>query len=129
MFESRYENELFLAEELMARGGALSPEDHAWLTKLIAAYEATSTTAPGDGSCAADRRPVAADTRPGIFETEPTAGAVVASESPAAMTMSSARQGSCGKRPRRLARTCAPNWQCSRGNGSGFDARHPTCAS
>jgi hypothetical protein len=82
MFESRYENELFLAEELMARGGALSPEDHAWLTKLIAAYEATSTTAPGDEAAPQIEDPWAVDTRPGIFETQSTVGAVVASESP-----------------------------------------------
>ena len=34
MFEERYQDELFLADELMSRGGAISSEEHAWLRKL-----------------------------------------------------------------------------------------------
>ena len=69
VFESRYQDELFLAEELMSRGGALSPEDHAWLTKLIDAYEATSL-APCEQASRQIEDPWAADTQPEIFETE-----------------------------------------------------------
>jgi hypothetical protein len=65
-FEARYHDELFLADELLSRGGASSPEDHIWLDRLIAAYEAS-----GDAeydSCQDIPDPWALDTQPEVFE-------------------------------------------------------------
>jgi len=67
IFEERYQDELFLADELMSRGGAISSEDHVWLRKLMTAYEASSLS-PGDAAAAdAIPDPWAQETQPGVF--------------------------------------------------------------
>jgi hypothetical protein len=69
MFEARYENELFLADELLSRGGASSPEDHVWLDRLMAAYEASADAAYRSSDDIPD--PWALDTQPEVFERSP----------------------------------------------------------
>lgn len=69
MFEARYENELFLADGLLSRGGATSPEDHVWLDRLMAAYEASADAAYDFRQDIPD--PWALDTQPEIFGTTP----------------------------------------------------------
>jgi hypothetical protein len=66
MFESRYEDELFMAEQLLSRGGALSPEDHVWLGKLMSAYEASCDAV--DVAAPELPDPWAVDTQADIFE-------------------------------------------------------------
>jgi len=67
MFEARFENELFLADELLSRGGAYLPEDHMWLDKLVAAYEASASAAYSSSDDIPD--PWALDTQPEVFES------------------------------------------------------------
>jgi len=69
IFEARYENELFLADELLSRGGANSPEDHVWLNKLMTAYEASSDAVYDASENIPD--PWAQDTLAEVFETTP----------------------------------------------------------
>lgn len=67
IFEARYENELFLADELLSRGGATSPEDHVWLNKLMAAYQASSVAVYEASEDIPD--PWAQDTEPDVLQT------------------------------------------------------------
>jgi hypothetical protein len=69
MFEARYENELFLADELLSRGGASSPEDHIWLDRVMAAYEASTDATYGTADDIPD--PWAPDTQPEVFDSMP----------------------------------------------------------
>ena len=69
MFEARYENELFLADELLSRGGAASPEDHVWVNRLLTAYEASSDAVYDPSHEIPD--PWAEDTQAEVFETGP----------------------------------------------------------
>ena len=68
-FEARYENELFLADEMLSRGGAASPEDHVWVNRLLTAYEAASDSVYDPSHEIPD--PWAEDTQAEVFETEP----------------------------------------------------------
>ena len=69
MFEARYENELFLADELLSRGGAASPEDHVWVNRLLAAYEASADAVYDPSHEIPD--PWAEDTQAEVFENLP----------------------------------------------------------
>ena len=70
LFEARYEDELFMAKQLMLRGGAAAPEDQIWVNKLMAAYQATSDVAYDTAENIGD--PWAVDTQAGVFQTAPT---------------------------------------------------------
>jgi len=69
MFEARYENELYLADELLSRGGAASPEDHVWVNRLLAAYEASADAVYDPSHEIPD--PWAEDTQAEVFENMP----------------------------------------------------------
>ena len=69
MFEARYENELFLADELLARGGPALPEDQVWLDRFLAAYESSSEAMYDPSHGIPD--PWGPDTQPEIFEAIP----------------------------------------------------------
>jgi hypothetical protein len=69
VFEARYENELFLADELLSGGGPASPEDHVWLDRVLAAYAASSDAAYDPSREIPD--PWAPDTQAEIFEPMP----------------------------------------------------------
>jgi hypothetical protein len=66
VFESRYENELFLANELLSRGGPTLPEDQVWLYRFLAAYESSSDAVYDPSHDIPD--PWAPDTQPEFFE-------------------------------------------------------------
>ena len=57
-----------MAEQLMSRGGAVSPEDHAWVNKLLAAYHDTSEVADDASSNHGLPDPWAEDTQPEVFQ-------------------------------------------------------------
>jgi hypothetical protein len=69
LFESRYADELFMADQLMSRGGAVVPEDQEWVDKLLTAYEHTSEVADPGISTPSLPDPWAEDTLPQIFES------------------------------------------------------------
>jgi len=69
VFEARYENELFLADELLSRGGPSLPEDQVWLDRFLAAYESSSEAMYDPSHDIPD--PWAPDTQPEIFEAVP----------------------------------------------------------
>ena len=68
-FEERYVHELFLADQLLSRGGPALPEDRVWLDRLLSAYEAASHAAYDPSRDLPD--PWAMDTQPEVFENEP----------------------------------------------------------
>ena len=57
-----------MAEQLLSQGGATTPEDHAWVNKLYAAYRASALAAEAARHTAGVPDPWAQDTQPLIFE-------------------------------------------------------------
>ena len=65
---ARYADELFMADQLLSQGGATTPEDHAWVNKLYAAYRDSAHAAEVARETPGLPDPWAQDTQPLIFE-------------------------------------------------------------